>query len=79
MKRNKRLRLDSNLSELRKLKALLNLEVWQFSDIHFRVIGKNRVDYWPTKGTIWLVGSEEKGHKATVCELCDLAAGEIST
>jgi hypothetical protein len=81
MKRNKRLRLDSNLSELRKSKLLFGLEVWQFSDIHYRIIGERTVDYWPTRGTAWLVGSHERGRKMSPTEICDLARGitEIPT
>lgn len=77
MKRKRREFRETNLRELRKLKNRLDLEVWQFSDIHFRVVGQNSVDYWPSRGTAWLLGSTEKGRKMTVLEICELACGII--
>lgn len=81
MKRKQRLKRDklriSNLEELRRLKLLHGLEVWKFSEIHFRIIGKNVVDYWPSRGTAWLVGSIERGMNLGVSEVCELAMGII--
>lgn len=75
MKKGKRKFYDSNLTELRRLTDLYGLEVWKFSDIHFRIVGKEVVDYWPSKGTAWLYRSHIKGCKVSVQELCDLALG----
>lgn len=77
MNRKKRLKFESNLSELRKLKDLLGLEVWQFSDIHLRIVGKELIDYWPTTGKAWVVGSHEGGRKMSVAQACDLALGGL--
>jgi hypothetical protein len=51
------------------------LEVWEFSKIHYRVVGELSVDYWPTTGRAWLVGSFDGAKPMTVAEVCGLAWG----
>lgn len=75
MKKSKRMRFEANLAELRKLHKEFRLEVWEFSKIHYRVVGELSVDYWPTTGRAWLVGSFDGAKPMTVAEVCGLAWG----
>lgn len=70
----------SNLVELRRLKDLHGFDVLEFSDLHFRIIGKIAVDYWPSRGTVWPVGCKGRGIRMDLSEVCKLVlgAGEIS-
>ena len=72
MKRKKRLKYESNLAELRKLKDMHGLEVLEFNKIHLRIVGKKLVDYWPSTGKAWVVGSTEQGRAMTVQQVCEL-------
>ena len=76
MKGKKLREYELNLAELRKLKSRYELEVWEFSRIHLRVVGKMQVDYWPSTGKAWETGSFEPARKMTVEEVCHMAMGE---
>lgn len=36
------------------------VELRKFSPLHFRIMGANMVDYWPSTSRAWLVGSSHK-------------------
>lgn len=69
-------KMDRNLAELRKLHRSLGLDVLEFSHLHFRICGKTLVDYWPSTGRAWIVGSQGNGAIVSVAEACALAYGE---
>lgn len=62
-----------NTATLRELVKLFDLEVWEFSISHLRIVGRQSVDYWPTTGRAWIMGSEGCAVKATPAEACGLA------
>lgn len=51
----------------------LGLEVWQLARWHVRIVGKQLVDFWPSTGRGWIVGSPLGAREMTVQEVCDLA------
>lgn len=65
------------LSELQVCATRQGLCIQAFGDHHFRVTGKNPVDYWPTAGTAWILESKSKGFKATPAEVCEIAGFEM--
>jgi hypothetical protein len=76
MRQERKTRYEQNVSELRRLYGPLGLEIWEFSGVHLRIVGKNLVDFWPTTGKAWMVGSRRKGRVMTASEVCDLALGD---
>ena len=64
-----------NLAELRKLHLSLGLDVLEFSHLHYRIVGEISVDYWPSTGRAWVVGSAGNGEIVSVAEACALAVG----
>lgn len=74
-RKQKKHRLKANREELAVLASSLGLEVWEFTNLHLRIVGKRMVDFWPSTGTTWVVGSEERGMRLSVREACDLAHG----
>lgn len=52
------------LSELRSIAKPLGIEVRVLNEwpMHIRVFGENAVDYWPTTGKAWLMGSASSAH-----------------
>ena len=64
---------ERNCCELRKLSVDLGLEVWEFQRTHLRIVGKQLVDFWPSTGKAWVVGSHGRGKLMSVAEVCDLA------
>jgi hypothetical protein len=71
MARGKRERGKRRLAELMKLSAIHGFDVHAFSPIHVRVHGDIDVDYWPTTGKAWVVGSSKslRGEPTDVIEL----------
>jgi hypothetical protein len=69
-------RYEQNCSELRVLTSSLGLEVWELERWHLRIVGKQLVDFWPSTGKAWVVGSVMKAEPMTVSQVCDLAIGE---
>jgi hypothetical protein len=76
MKRKKEIFFKLNLSELRKYSEILGVEVWEFSPIHLRIVGKNLVDFWPTTGKAWMLGSYSPARIMTALQVCELALDE---
>ena len=66
-------RYEQNCSELRVLASSLGLEVWEFESWHLRIVGKQLVDFWPSTGKAWIVGSPERARPMSVNEVCSLA------
>lgn len=78
MKGKRKIRKDTyerNISLLRKLYESLGLEVYEHSHVHFRIVGKNVIDYWPSTNRAWQVGTHERAKIMTVEAVCDWAAG----
>lgn len=74
---SKQLGIEYNLSELRKLWSVHRFEVIQFSESHFRLVGKVTADYWPGSGTVWMEGC--KSWKSGVRQLVDLVIGAAAS
>lgn len=76
MTRRKTNKIAERLADLRALTRKFGLEVWEFpgNSYHHRVIGKNPIDYWPGKGTIWPLESRCAGFKGTPADVCELAS-----
>lgn len=68
---------DRNLAELRRLHQRLGFDVLQFTHLHYRICGQHLVDYWPSTGRAWLVGSLGNGEVMSVAEACALALGGL--
>jgi hypothetical protein len=44
---------------MRKIHKDYPVQVFEFSPIHFRIIGKISIDYWPSTGRAWITGSND--------------------
>lgn len=78
MKGKRKIRKDlyeRNVSELRKLHEVYGLEVYEHSRLHLRIVGKLVIDFWPSTGRAWEVGSATRSRIMTVDAVCEWAAG----
>jgi hypothetical protein len=60
---NAKARAAIRLQRSEELRGLMaknpDIEVWEFSPSHLRIVGKIRVDYWPGTGRAWVTYSAE--------------------
>lgn len=61
------------IEELKRLCKAEGFQLFEFSPIHFRVVGRTRVDYWPSTSKAWITDSAQKGEKRTPVEVVQLA------
>lgn len=45
--------------QMRRIYKSYPVQVLEFSSVHFRIIGKISIDYWPSTGSAWITGSED--------------------
>lgn len=67
-------RYEWNVSILRKLHKSLGLEVYEHCHTHLRIVGKKVIDYWPSTGRAWEVGSMDRTKIMSVEAVCDWAS-----
>jgi hypothetical protein len=73
MATSKQRRRDESTKILRELVKGKDVEVWQYSSVHLRLIGNSSVDYWPSTRRIWVTGSQKSGFKGTPQEALEIA------
>lgn len=44
---------------MKKIYKKFLIQVLEFSPIHFRICGLIEVDYWPSTGRVWIVGTHK--------------------
>lgn len=69
----KRARGEENIARLQAMDRT-GVDVEQFSPTHIRVFGHEiTVDYWPSTGKAWVIGSRDKSSFATPEKVLQLA------
>lgn len=72
-RKKKRLKLKTNREELKVLASSMGLEVWEFSNVHLRIVGRQIVDYWPSTDRAWIIGETGRALSLTPRGACVLA------
>jgi len=59
-RQNRKLRLEDRIGVLKALLLPEGFEVRRLQMWHYRIFGKQTVDYWPSRNKAWVVGTDCK-------------------
>ena len=64
---------ELRLAELISLATQRGFKVHRYSFLHWRILGNQAVDCWPTTGRAWVVGGKNPAAKLSPVEAVELA------